>query len=164
MFERWDSFLRTFASLSGQSVFDLETASEIGKVIDLSLDVASQKVNGLVIDQKGWFNQHLLLPIEKVRQFGTDGIVISSKNVLMPLNKKSLSLNEGKARLKGKLLLSTEGEKLGLVEDVYFQEEMGKIIGYEVTEGLLAEMKEGKKIVKTNAPLIVGEEVLMIEI
>lgn len=164
MFERWDAFLRTFASLYGQTVFDLETGSELGKILDLDIDVETSKVKGLVVDKKGWFNQDLLLPIEKVEQFGTDGILISSKDVLTPFQRKSTAFVEGKTRLKGKPLLTTEGEKLGLVEDVYFMEEMGKIVGYEVTEGLLAEIKEGKKVVKTSSPLIVGEDILIVKI
>lgn len=156
--------MRTFATLYGQTVYDLETGSELGKIFDLDIDVETSKVNGLVIDKKGWFNQHLLLPIENVSQFGTDGVIVSSKDVLTPFQKKSIAFVEGKSRLKGKPLLTTEGEKLGLVEDVYFMEEMGKIIGYEVTEGLLADIKEGKKIVKTNDPLIIGEDILIVKI
>ncbi len=156
--------MRTFANLHNQAVYDLETGSELGKILDLDIDVATSKVNGLVIDKKGWFNQDLLLPIEKVSQFGTDGIIISSKDVLTPFHKRATAFVEGKTRLKGKPLLTTEGEKLGLVEDVYFMEEMGKIVGYEVTEGLLADIKEGKKIVKTNDPLIIGEDILIVKI
>lgn len=156
--------MRTFTNVYGQSVFDLGTGQELGKIEDLYIDHKTGKIIGLVIDKKGWFNQDMLLPIESIKQFGTDGIMISSKNVLKPFRKGSVSFAEGKKRLKGKPLLTAEGEKLGLVEDVYFMEEMGNIVGYEVTEGLIADIKEGKKVVKTKNPPTIGEEVLIVEI
>ena len=54
-------------------------------------------------------------------------------------------------------MLTAEGEKLGLLEDVYFMEELGTIIGYEVTEGLVADLVEGRRVVKTNASLTIAD-------
>jgi len=63
-----------------------------------------------------------------------------------------------------KPLLSSEGQKLGLLEDVYFTEEVGTIIGYEVTDGFFADITEGKKVIKTNEPLKIGEDVIVVSI
>jgi uncharacterized protein YrrD len=53
-------------------------------------------------------------------------------------------------------LLTAEGEKLGLLEDVYFLEEVGTIVGYEVTEGLVADLVEGRRVVKSNSKLTIA--------
>ncbi|MCD8501427.1 MAG: hypothetical protein LRY71_06700 [Bacillaceae bacterium] len=50
------------------------------------------------------------------------------------------------------------------MEDVYFDEDSGTIVGYEVTDGLIADIKEGKKLIKTSTPLKIGEEVLVIDL
>ena len=73
-------------------------------------------------------------------------------------------LKQGKEKLSGRPLLTSEGEKLGLVEDVYFMEELGTIVGYEVTEGLIADIKEGRKVVKTEHPLTIGKDILVIQL
>lgn len=159
--------MRTFANTNGKSVFDLKTGVELGKVQDLYIDPKSAVIRGLIMDQKGWFQSDLLIPIECIEQFGQDGVMVSSKNVLRPLLKKSrkhVPFAEGKQHIRGMPIITAEGEKLGLVEDVYFTEEMGNIIGYEISEGLIVDLKEGKKVLKTNEPLTVGEDILIVKL
>ena len=159
--------MRTFANICGQSVFDLKTGQELGKIEDLYIDPKSATIKGLIMDQKGWFLSDRLIPIESIKEFGPDGIMVSSSSVLRPFQKKSrkyIPFMDGKLHMRGMPLITAEGEKLGLVEDVYFKEEMGNIVGYEITEGLIADLKEGKKVIKTNDPLTVGEDILIVKL
>ncbi len=149
--------LRTFSTVEGLPVIALSNGVEYGHVLDLLYENGS--VMGFLIDPKGWFTRHLFLPVSSVSSFGQDGIMIEGSQALKPCSKavkKALPLKNGKRRLHGTPLLTKEGEKLGLVEDVYFLEEMGTIIGYEVTDGLVADLLEGRKVVKSRARLTIG--------
>ncbi|KYG31892.1 PRC-barrel domain-containing protein [Alkalihalobacillus trypoxylicola] len=151
--------MRTFSMVEGLPVIHSHTGKEYGAVLDLILEEG--KVHSLLINKKGWFNQHITLPIKAIDSLGMDGIMIKEENYFHPYTKRNrhrLHLKRGKERIYGKLLLSSEGEKLGLVEDVYFQEELGTITGYEVTDGLLADLVEGRKVIVHNKALIVGKE------
>lgn len=155
MFGKVARALRTFAAIEGLPVLSLATGEECGHVVDLLYDNGA--VAGLVIDVKGWFKRHMMLPLEVVDSFGEDGVMVADSDVLRPFHKsKAAVLKSGRNRLQGTPLLTREGEKLGLVEDVYFHEEMGTIIGYEVTEGLVADILEGRKVVKSEAKLTIG--------
>lgn len=157
--------MRTFSVLNGLSVISLKGGEEIGKVIDLLFHETS--VKGLLIDKNGWLNRHLYVPIKNIHAIGQDALVIDDTNMLSAYDKKQFpfySLHNGAKKIVGKTLMSTEGEKLGLVEDVYFDEKMGNIVGYEVTDGFIADLKEGKRVLKTTTPLTVGEEVLVIDL
>ncbi len=57
-----------------------------------------------------------------------------------------------------------EGEKLGIVEDVYFQEELGTIVGYECTDGFFSDLKEGKRVVKTDEPPAIGKDTIIVNV
>ncbi len=138
-------------------MISLANGHEYGHVIDLLYDEGTAK--GFVIDPKGWFVKHQFLPIKSIMSIGTAGVMIGNSHVLKPLSlneKKAIPLKTGKRRLHGTALLSAEGEKLGLLEDVYFMEELGTIIGYEVTEGLVADLVEGRKVVKSQGKLTVA--------
>ncbi|WP_088102598.1 PRC-barrel domain-containing protein [Halalkalibacter urbisdiaboli] len=152
--------MRTFSTIEGLPVIDLSSGNECGHVLDLLF--SGQEVIGFVIDQKGWFNHHLFLPISAVSSFGNDGVMVEERKVLHPYKKEykeeAFPLKLGKRKFQGKPLLTTEGEKIGLVEDVYFSEEVGTIIGYEVTDGLLADIVEGRKVVKSKGQLTIGED------
>jgi uncharacterized protein YrrD len=157
--------LRTFSVLNGLSVITLNGGEEIGKVIDLLFH--ETHVEGFLINKNGWLNRHLFVPLENIYSIGHDAILITDVKMLSTYDKKQFpyySLHNGAKKIVGKTLLSTEGEKLGLVEDVYFNENMGNIVGYEVTDGFIADIKEGKRVLKSTAPLTVGEEVLVIDL
>lgn len=157
--------MRTFSVLNGLSVISLHGGEEIGKVIDLLIN--KTEIVGIIIDKKGWLNRHFYVPLEKIHAVGQDALVVEDKRTLTIYDKKQFplsSLYSGLNNIAGKMLMSTEGEKLGLLEDVYFDEALGSIVGYEVTDGFIADLKEGKQVLKTTAPLIVGEDVLVIDL
>ncbi len=150
----------------GQTVYNASNGAEIGIIEDLFINEHCI-VTGFLVDKKGWLNRDLFVPREAITGFGYDGIMVKESEKLKPFVKHHhhyFALKEGKERLSGKPLLTVEGEKLGLVEDVYFMEELGTIIGYEVTEGFIADIKEGKKVIKTNEPIKIGKDILVIDI
>jgi uncharacterized protein YrrD len=157
--------LRTFSILNGLSVISLHGGEEIGKVVNLLIN--KTEIAGIIIDKNGWLNRHLYVPLEEIHAVGQDALVVEDEKKLAIFDKKQFplySLYSGSTNIAGKMLMSTEGEKLGLLEDVYFDESLGSIVGYEVTDGFIADLKEGKQVLKTTAPLIVGEDVLVIDL
>ncbi len=165
MFGKVASTLRTFSTVEGLPIIELSGGRELGQVLDLLF--SGQQVTGFVIDKKGWMNRHLFLAVEDVSSFGQDGIMIDNASKLQPYKtneRQAYPLKQGKEKVRGKSLLTTEGEKLGLVEDVYFNEEVGTIIGYEVTDGLLADIVEGRKVVKGKGKLTVGKDKAILSI
>lgn len=156
--------MRTFSAISGLPVYCERTGKRLGSFADLYINEQGQ-VAGFLLDKKGLFQRDLFFPLDAIRSIGQDGIFIQADEMRKKVATDHLySLKQGKKRFYGKPIMTFEGDKLGLVEDVYFMEEMGTIIGYEVTEGLLSDLTEGRKVVKTNSPLTVGEEVLVIRI
>ncbi len=150
-------FLHTFSTVEGLPVLSLSTGKECGHVLDLVYENGA--VSGFLVDPKGWFTKHLFLPVEKISNIGTDGVMVKDYRTLQPLSKKekqAFLLKHGKHRLHGTALLTAEGEKLGLLEDVYFLEEVGTIVGYEVTEGLVADLVEGRRVVKSDSKLTIA--------
>ncbi|MDT8861515.1 PRC-barrel domain-containing protein [Alkalihalobacillus sp. MEB130] len=149
--------MRTFSTVEGLPVLSISTGKECGHVVDLCYE--NGLVTGFLIDPKGWFAKHLFLPVNHITSIGPDGVMVKDYYALQPLSKKekhAFHLKHGKHRLHGTALLTAEGEKLGLLEDVYFLEEVGTIVGYEVTEGLVADLVEGRRVVKSDSKLTIA--------
>jgi uncharacterized protein YrrD len=160
--EGGDCSLRTFSLLKEAPVFQISNGKTIGCVKDLCLNNEGE-IKGLIVNRKRLFSKKAILPIEHVQSFGLDGIIVENETCLQVQKDKSDHLFTHPHRgILGKPLLTAEGEKLGLVEDVYFNEELGTILGYEVTEGFFADLKEGRKVVKTDKPLVYGKDVLFV--
>ncbi|MDQ0205433.1 PRC-barrel domain-containing protein [Alkalicoccobacillus murimartini] len=152
--------MRTFAVIHGLPVIETKTGNECGRVIDLLL--CNNQVTGLLVDMSGWLNRHRFVLFTNIVSVGEQAVMIRSKDVLEACHPQdayeaSTSLAVGRSRLKGMELLSDTGTLLGLVEDVYFHENLGTIEGYKVTDGLLADLTKGQKML-TGHQLVVGKE------
>lgn len=156
--------LRTFTLLKGQPVVYLNTGKIIGHVSDLKFSPEGN-IESIVIDQKGLFGRDRHIPVQDIASFGNDGVMIQphEETHSVGYEKDSHYLCHGHGLL-GRIIYTTEGEKLGIVEDVYFDENLGTIVGYELTEGFFADITEGKKVVKTTNPLQFGQDIILIEI
>ncbi|MDR4889054.1 photosystem reaction center subunit H [Bacillus sp. HNG] len=158
--------MRTFSLLKNLPIYDENSAEVIGRVADLCI-TSDGKVNALIMKGKGLFERDRVVPIQSISAIGDDGIMVSDVQMLEHLDHEAdtptyfLHTHHGLFR---KPLLSAEGQKLGLLEDVYFSEEVGTIIGYEVTDGFFADITEGKKVVKTEKPLKIGEDVIVVDV
>jgi uncharacterized protein YrrD len=155
--------LRTFSLLKKLPIYEMLNGKKIGIVEDLCLD-DNGSVKGLIVKRKGLFSHHALLPIDHITSFGHDGIMISEDEKFMKYTQaKGHLLCHPHKGIVGMPIMSNEGEKLGLVDDVYFNEELGTIVGYEVTDGFFADLKEGKRVIKADAPLKFGKDVLFVQ-
>ncbi|MFS0861672.1 PRC-barrel domain-containing protein [Fredinandcohnia sp. 179-A 10B2 NHS] len=158
--------MRTFTLLKDLPVYDEKAGKVLGKVSDICI-TSDGKVSALIMKGMGLFERDRLVPIECISSFGDDGVMVSNREQLQRLDNEAeiptyfLHSHHGLFR---KPMLSSEGEKLGLLEDVYFTEELGTIIGYEVTDGFFADITEGKKVVKSTQPLTIGEDVIVVDV
>lgn len=144
-------------------MYEKQKGRKIGEVYDLSI---SEKgiVIGLLLRKGAIFKKNYLIPIKDVASFGWDGIMIDDAPLLSMQNKQADYTVEGQQKLLGKPILSSEGEKLGLLEDVYFQEEVGTIVGYECSDGFFSDITEGKRVIKTDEPPTIGKDAIIIEL
>lgn len=155
--------MRTFSLVKGQPVFNRQNGTKIGEVCDLWI-TDTGVVKGLLIKNGSFFKQTAFLSIEKVSSFGSDGIMVDGSSQLEKLKiVPEYTLAHHKS-LVGKMLFSKEGDALGILEDVYFQEELGTIVGYEVTDGFFTDITEGKQVINTQMPPAIGKDAIIVDV
>ncbi len=156
--------LRTFSNLKGMPVYCNKSAFLLGHVTDLYLSSKGQ-VFGLIMEGKGLLNRDRFIPIEAIHALGENGVMVEDRDKLLPL--QTVKTNEEYIpydHLHFKSVLTKEGEKLGLLEDVYISEEMETIEAYELTDGFFADLTEGKKVVKASGePLAISKDAIVID-
>jgi len=146
----------------GCSVIDVKTGTEVGIVSDLLFN-AEPSLQGILLEVNGWFHRQKYVAKEAI-VIGSDVVLLEGKKHLEAYNVEQpswLSLSTGSRCLKGRQLLLSNGSELGMVENVYFMEEMGKIVAYELSDGIFSDWTAGRKLLKTSHPLHWGENVLV---
>ncbi|WP_221408617.1 PRC-barrel domain-containing protein [Peribacillus simplex] len=149
--------LRTFSLLKGMPVFTLR-GERIGTVHDLTISESGQ-VTGMVIHQQALFKRAFHLQLADISSYGQDGIVIKLNDTTtrkMPADSICLTKDE----LLGRMLFSEMGEELGLLQDVYFKEQMGTIIAYETTDGFFSE----STVIQSKQPPTFGKDTIIVSV
>ncbi|WP_059171574.1 PRC-barrel domain-containing protein [Bacillus sp. FJAT-27445] len=153
--------MRTFGLMKGLPIILENSGEQVGVVSDLC--IAEDKVQGLLVKRGSFLKQTLFLAIASITSIGPDGIIIPSIESLERSGKerKGYTLSHH-SPLAGKMVLSEEGDSLGLLNDVYFLEEVGTIVGYELSDGLFSDLRDGKKIVKPSGPPAIGKDAIIV--
>ncbi len=163
MFGKVGFSLRTFSLLKGLPVYELKNGVKLGDVCDLCISDEGV-VEGLLVKKKSLLKKKHFIKIQNVDSFGNDGVMVQREQVLEPVFLPPDFTLEHDRGLLGKMVMSSEGEKLGLVEDVYFMEELGTIVGYECTDGFFSDIKEGKRVVKIAQPPAIGKDTIIVNV
>lgn len=147
----------------GLTVIDAKTEKRVGQVCDLIFD-HTPRLQALLLEEDGWLRRKRLAPLKAI-VIGTDLVLLEDSEQLQPYGEKDhtwTSVFTGERCLKGRSLKLLNGSELGRVENVYFSREMGTIIGYELTDGLISDLIEGRRFFRTSQPLYWGKDVLIV--
>jgi uncharacterized protein YrrD len=155
--------LRTFSLLKGLPVYELASGQKLGEVCDVSIS-SNGSVVGLLVKKGAFIKKTFQVKIGQVESFGWDGVMVKDKTALEHLEAEPEYTFEHNEGLAGKILLSRDGEQLGLLEDVYFMEELGTIVGYELTDGFFSDIMNGKRVVKTTGPPAIGKDAIIVTV
>ncbi len=146
----------------GLPVLDTSSGKRIGNVKDIFFQ-ADGEIMGLSVEAQGLFSKVLFLSFEHIGAIGHDAVTVGTDRFLSTLDLEAVyGLYTGKKSYKGLPIIATNGNELGHIEDVYFLEEMGKIIGYELSDGFFQDVTEGRKIIEHPPSLVIGEDAMIV--
>lgn len=163
MFGKAGVSLRTFSLLKGMPVYNHQR-DLLGEICDICI-TDDGRVSDILLHKKGLFGKKFRIPIEFVHSFGEQEVVIADEQHITkwyeregmytmhhcnPISKKSTS--------------SQTGEHLGLLDDVYFLEEVGTIVGYELTDGFFSDITKGKRVIRTPHPPKIGKDSMIVSV
>lgn len=150
------------SELVGRNVVSQDAGAKVGEVADVLVDGGG--VVGIVL-AGGVFASERVLPFSAVAMFGEDTVIASTGTAIVDAAqwRKAGVTAQRLSALRKKQILTTAGQMLGVVGDVYV-ETTGTVAGYDVeTRGLGGLVKhhrmlpaEGVKV-GTNA-VVVSEE------
>ncbi|EYB69742.1 PRC-barrel domain-containing protein [Deinococcus phoenicis] len=152
--------------LLGRNIVAIDTGERVESVHDLIFDHQANQLLGLLVDEGGWFRAARVVPFEAVRSFGEDAIMVDSAASVTTTREdgRLAEVLDSKTSLIGLTLLTTEGENLGKIADVYFDEQTGQVEGYEATGGLFSDMSSGRTFVPAPEAVQIGEDAAIVPV
>ena len=156
--------MRKGKSVIGKDVLSLADARALHTVKDLVIGAEGDSIAGLLVDEGGLFSQSLVVPIESVESFGRDAVVVTDGQAVVDAGKirdidRILDRNE---KLIGKKVFTEVGDEQGTISDMYFDESTGRIVGFEVSGGLIGNVTKGNSYLATEDITRTGEDIVYI--
>ncbi|MDO4263955.1 MAG: PRC-barrel domain-containing protein [Deinococcus sp.] len=152
--------------LLGRHVVDLSTGERVDSVRDIVFDHGANLVLGLVVDGGGsWLRRRdRVIPFSAVYSVGEDAVMITSAQDTASEEEQARmkEIMDSKVNLIGMALLTSQGEDLGRIGDVVFDEYSGRVEGYEVSGGLFADATGGRSFVPAPESVQIGKDVAIV--
>jgi len=148
--------MRRARDIVGLPVIDLKTGDRVGWVQDVVFDPKSDKVSGVLLEGGHFFHVKKGIPRQAVAFIGKDALTVNTVHL---------------AELKGVLwsqkvgnqVYAEDGEARGKIEDVFLDDSGERIVGYEVSDGLLADLFQGRGTILQQHVIADGEDVLVVD-
>ena len=115
----------SFRASNGRKVVSRNSAGEVGSVSHLLVDAKQRRVAAVVV---GRGKKSQLVDWAQLTGFGPDAVMIVDEDALRPpADDRERSAVEGNLELVGKRALSDQGNELGQIDDVTFDEASGTL-------------------------------------
>ncbi|MUT67257.1 PRC-barrel domain-containing protein [Paenibacillus sp. NEAU-GSW1] len=154
--------------LIGLPVIVIHSGKHVGTVKDAWFD-EHWKLLGLVLaNAKRFATSVILVKWSDVLTCGEDAVLISGEDAVVSVKASEIlrSFNSGTVKLKDLPVVTVQGVQLGRLSDVYFYPFQGtQIIGYELTDGFISDLMEGRKWLRApddSDAVLLGEDAIIV--
>jgi uncharacterized protein YrrD len=120
----------------GKPLVTIQHGEIIGRVKDVLIDPERYEVAALVVPGKLLSRKTMVLPRSQVHVFGADVILVKSNEVMVrddTLENVS-SLIAARRQLKGQAVVTEQGLRVGIVDDLYI-DEGGRVVSKRIPLG-----------------------------
>ncbi|WP_280768587.1 PRC-barrel domain-containing protein [Salipaludibacillus daqingensis] len=154
--------MRTFKKVKGAPILNGNN-HQLGVITDLTYCLKEGRITGYWVQNRRWWSKEHVLPLSVVASKDKHCFIVTENHPFVAKKHSDSRFLHGKHRLIGRAVNQKDGEMIGIVEDVYFLPDSGKILGYELTEGLFEDLKQGFKVVKTKHFAVEDNQTLLLD-
>lgn len=158
--------LRRAQDIIGLPVIEVATGQRLATVEDFLLD-EEWNLQGILLDSKHWFSSPRYIRWEDLISIGQDAVTISDEKAILQYDNDLFlhSLLTGNEKITGLPVMTVSGHQLGILEDVYFLQNMGKKIkGFELSDGFISDLQEGRKWLPIPLTITLGKDTILVPV
>jgi uncharacterized protein YrrD len=149
----------------GLKIITLDNGKEVDSVKDIIYDPKLNQVRALLIDSGGWFSDAKILMMNDVNSIGDDAVIIESQTKIKKASEiedRVSSIAKDGTYLTKTKVITEDGKELGSISDIFFDTSTGEVQEFEVSQGLIENVKSGKKRFRIHDIITVGEDATVV--
>lgn len=148
----------------GLSVVGQDDGTQLGRVRDLIFDHETDQVLALVLGERDLFGliDAQIVVWHEVQSVGSDVVLVRSGASRIRLQDdervRHIAETHRETALSGTQIITTDGKHLGTLADMVIDENTGRVMGYEVSGGGVADTLRGKQFLPSPPNLDIGRD------
>lgn len=148
---------RRRSEVIGLPVLGRDDARVLGRVVDILVGQGGDRVVGFLLDGGGTWRGERIVPFEEVAEIGPSAVLVRTDVVLRAGRERRDRLQAMRRRHRSALgtrLVDEKGRDQGTIDDVVFDPETGRILGYSVSLGLVRDIVDGQGFLPADGRLV----------
>lgn len=156
--------MEKYSEVVGIQVVNIIEGKIIGFVSDVIFIPEGREVKGFMVRQRGEGPGKRVLLLENVRKIGRNKILVEDSDVIKSIKdfEKYKKFKEI-GKLKGLKIMSKTGDSIGSVNDVFFDCMTGVVEAVEVSDGLVQDIFNGRKIMPMTGRISFTKDIMYVD-
>ncbi len=151
--------LHRYSEVLNLPVLCADSGRKAGVVKDIIFSLESKNVKALLLEQSGLSLKKKVVLLEELLSLGSDAAIINSTNCVTDMDRTAYTeAFQDEGAILGLKVFSKAGGDLGIVKDVMFDWRTGKIESFEVSDGVIQDVMQGRKVIPLFGKVELGEE------
>ena len=151
--------MRRMAELIGLPVISRSNGEILGEVDDLIYLPTSSQIRGLVIKS----TEQYYTESDNIYKIGSDVIILNHSSLLYEYQKApGIGITERTGTIMGEPVITNDGKEIGAINDLVIDENDYRLVGYEVSGGVIQDVLQGRNILSLDDDITYGKDALII--
>lgn len=135
---------------------------KIGIVQEILLNLSRGTITGFILDKGGFLRDKKIVDIKEIKNIGEGAIILDKEDIKFENDLKSFGDSINFKDMLTKPVFTQSGKNLGIIGDIFVNENNGHIIGFEVSEGIIHDILEGRGIIPLPRSTIYGKDTIVV--
>jgi uncharacterized protein YrrD len=154
-------------NIIGHKIITIDNGQEIGKVNDIIYDPTVNKITAFLVDKGGIFSDAKIILMDSIQSIGEDAVLVPSSDVIKKvsdINQEKISnIANGDNYLTKTKVVTENGKEIGSINDLYFNSDNGNVEEFQVSDGLIQNIKSGTRRVKVTDIVTIGKDATIVK-
>lgn len=156
--------MERYSEVIGLPVICAEDGKKVGSVKDILFSPKERKVLAILLELESYQIIRRAVMLDHILNLGGDAVIINGSECVKELKKlENLDTFKNKGIIKGLRIYTKSGDDLGVVKDILFDYKTGYIEGVEISDGLVQDIMQGRRILPFIGKVEFSDESILVD-
>jgi len=140
--------MKKFSKLIDLKVISEDNSMRLGKISDVLFDTKTLKICAFVISTNSIIPLAKLIKIDDISKIDATSVWVNNKNAITPTKamRGTQNIASFQKDIDGSIIIH-KTHRMGVISDIMFNAEIGEIAEFEVSDGFVEDVLNGRKSV-----------------